>query len=195
MSLLNRVRGVSVSLIKQEKLAYVSALTALAIILRFFELPFPLLTWLKYDASGVPLAVLAFQGYRLLAYSLPIYYIVSVALGADVVGMGMKVLAEASTIVPLIYLYKKYRSRRMMEIVLPVTGATAGRVVVMHLFNVIVTPLWLVYSYGMSYEAAQSYVYSVILLIDVFNLTIAIPVSLASILVLKRLLKTGTVHG
>ncbi|MEM1634800.1 MAG: hypothetical protein QW562_03980 [Thermosphaera sp.] len=183
------------SLIKQEKLAYVSALTALAIILRFFELPFPLLTWLKYDASGVPLAVLAFQGYRLLAYSLPIYYIVSVALGADVVGMGMKVLAEASTIVPLIYLYKKYRSRRMMEIVLPVTGATAGRVVVMHLFNVIVTPLWLVYSYGMSYEAAQSYVYSVILLIDVFNLTIAIPVSLASILVLKRLLKTGTVHG
>ncbi|MEM4947584.1 MAG: hypothetical protein QXH05_05500, partial [Thermosphaera sp.] len=74
-------------------------------------------------------------------------------------------------------------------------GATAGRVVVMHLFNVIVTPLWLVYSYGMSYEAAQSYVYSVILLIDVFNLTIAIPVSLASILVLKRLLKTGTVHG
>ncbi len=182
------------SQVRHKTIAYVSTLTALAIVLRFLEIPFPLLTWLKYDASGVPLAILAYMGWGLLAYSLPVYYLVSVALGADFMGMVMKVIAEASTIIPLTYLYRRLRSRRKLAIP-AATGTTAlSRVLVMHLFNILITPYWLVYSYGMSYDSALSYVYSVVLLIDVFNLTIAVPISLAALYVIEYLLKTGILH-
>ncbi len=182
------------SQVRYKTIAYISTLTALAVILRFLEIPFPLLTWLKYDASGVPLAILGYMGWGLLAYSLPVYYLVSVALGADFMGMVMKVVAEASTIIPLIYLYRKFRSRRRLAIPASTGVAALSRVSVMHLFNIIVTPYWLVYSYGMSYESALSYVYSIVILIDVFNLTIAMPISLAAIYVVEYLLKTGILY-
>lgn len=179
---------------RYKTIAYVSTLTALAVLLRFFEIPYPLLTWLKYDASGVPLAILAYMGWSLLAYSLPAYYLVSVALGADFMGMAMKVVAEASTIIPLVYSYRRLKTRRKLAVSLSTGAAALSRVVVMHLFNVLITPYWLVYSYGMDYETALSYVYSIVLLIDVFNLTIAVPVSLAAIYVAEYLLKTGILH-
>ncbi|MGB9828392.1 MAG: hypothetical protein ACPLSM_07735, partial [Thermosphaera sp.] len=90
--------------------------------------------------------------------------------------------------------YRKFRSRRRLAIPASTGVAALSRVSVMHLFNIIVTPYWLVYSYGMSYESALSYVYSIVILIDVFNLTIAMPISLAAIYVVEYLLKTGILY-
>ncbi|MEM0199518.1 MAG: hypothetical protein QXX72_04480, partial [Desulfurococcaceae archaeon] len=65
----------------------VAALTALAVILRFFELPYPPAPFLKYDASGVPLAVIAFMNLRAAYSVLPIYFTIPVALGTNSIGM------------------------------------------------------------------------------------------------------------
>lgn len=101
--------------------SYTAGLTALAIVLklRYFEIPYPPAPFLKYDVSGVPLASIMFLSPPSIVPALIVYYIVHMALGADIIGMSMKCLAELSTISPLVVLYKrlKHSSKRVYIIV------------------------------------------------------------------------------
>lgn len=153
------------------KIAYVSSLTALAIVLRFFEVPYPLLPFLKYDISGAPLALLALGSIKYALAALPAYYIIPIAMGSDAIGMTMKVAAEASTFIPLAILIRKFAKREWAAL----TIASLSRSITMSLLNLLVTPYWLLMAGWLkSYEAAMNYTMAVLPHIFVFNLTIAI---------------------
>ncbi|MEM4977067.1 MAG: hypothetical protein QXT64_07080 [Desulfurococcaceae archaeon] len=173
----------------------VAALTALAVILRFFELPYPPAPFLKYDASGVPLAVIAFMNLRAAYSVLPIYFTIPVALGTNSIGMAMKCLAELSTFTPLALTFRKLHGKRSDATMIAVAVATVSRVAIMSLANYLVTPHWLLFvkypgieSFEQAYEFTVSFVlpHSVI-----FNLTIALIVSPLSIRVYRVLTRTG----
>lgn len=153
------------------KIAYISSLTALAVVLRFFEIPYPLLPFLKYDISGAPLALLAFGSIKYALAALPAYYIIPIAMGSDAVGMMMKVVAETSTFIPLAFFVKKFAKREWAAIAI----SSLSRSITMSALNLLVTPYWLLMAGWMkSYEAALSYTIAVLPHIFVFNLTIAI---------------------
>jgi hypothetical protein len=57
------------------ELAYLLLFTALAIILHIFQFPFPLATFLAYDLSGIPIAMLTLINVRLGVSSLPIFWL------------------------------------------------------------------------------------------------------------------------
>ncbi|MEM0105401.1 MAG: hypothetical protein QXS42_02235 [Zestosphaera sp.] len=173
------------SLSELSRVAYVASYTTLAIILRFFELPFPPAPFLKYDIAGVPLALLAFNSLRSSLIALPAFFLVSVILGADPVGMIMKVTAEVATYVPLVILYRRFSSRSIgPATALSVGVATASRTLAMCLLNLLVTPYWLMMAYPnyfTSFEIAWSYTLYYLPWITVFNASLAVAVALLSI--------------
>ncbi|MEM2077120.1 MAG: hypothetical protein QXV03_05525, partial [Sulfolobales archaeon] len=67
-----------------------AALTALSLVLFLFKFPYPPAPFLKFDAMGIPLAVLALYSLRALLSVTPIIYIGLQLLGADFIGAGMK---------------------------------------------------------------------------------------------------------
>lgn len=176
---------------KYRALSLVSGLLALAVVLKFFEIPYPPAPFLKYDVSGVPLTVIAYYSLKYAFSSLPVFYIIPVLFGLDVVGMAMKCLAETSTFTPLVLVYKKRASRlsEKWRAGLAVAAASLTRVVAMSIANYIVTPHWLVWSYKMSYEEAYALTLYYMPHIVLFNFTIALiiaPLSLAVIAILRR---------
>ena len=176
---------------KYRALSLVSGLLALALVLKFFEIPYPPAPFLKYDVSGVPLAVIAYYSLKYAFSSLPVFYVIPVLFGSDVVGMAMKCLAEASTFTPLVLVYKKGASRlsEKWRAGLAVAAASLTRVVVMSIANYTVTPHWLVWSYKMSYEKAYELTLYYMPHIALFNFTIALivaPLSLAVMAVMRR---------
>ena len=180
----------TVTIEKYRGLVLVVGLLALAVVLKFFEIPYPPAPFLKYDVSGVPLAVIAYYSLKYAISSLPVYYIIPVLFGSDVVGMAMKCLAETSTFTPLTLLYK--RAGRLGEVwrsVLVTAVSALSRVVVMSIANYIVTPHWLVWTYKMPYKEAYTLTLVYMPHIVIFNLTIVLiiaPLSLTCITILRR---------
>ena len=158
-----------VELLSLRRLAYVASLTALAIVLRFFEIPYPFAPFLKYDVSGVPLALLALGSIRYSLTAIPAYYLVPVALGSDAIGMAMKVVAEASTFTPL-----SISARKTGKHWVAVAAATTCRSIVMALLNLLITPYWgLMAGWFKTYESALSYTIAIMPHIIFFNSSIA----------------------
>lgn len=178
------------------RLSYVAGLTALAIILklRTFEIPYPPVPFLKYDISGVPLASIMLLSRSALLPAIAVYYSIHVALlGADSIGMAMKCLAELSTIVPLVLIYKKIRSKSRSS-VFGVIVATVSRAVSMIAANLVVTPYWLLIAdWAPDYATALNITYALIPHIALFNITIGLVVSGLSIAVFNVLEKTGLI--
>ncbi|MEM4718193.1 MAG: hypothetical protein QXE81_05485 [Desulfurococcaceae archaeon] len=175
--------------------SYVAGLTALAIVLklRYFEIPYPPAPFLKYDVSGVPLASIMFLMPKSIVPALLIYYIIHVALGADLIGMAMKCLAELSTITPLVMLYRRLtRYSRQFHVHILVSISVISRVITMLIANIIVTPHWmLIARWASTYEEALRKTFALIPHIILFNATLGIIISLISIMVFDVLKKTG----
>lgn len=169
-----------------------AGLVSVAIILvRYFKIPYPFVVFLEYDVSGVPLGVLALISLRLAVSSLPVYYVVPVALGSDLIGMAMKCLAEASTFTPLALVARKLGLHKGKSIlVLSVLASAASRVLVMSLANYFVTPHWLVWAgWIKDYEKAYTITLTYLPHVAFFNLTVALivtPLALVAYQVLKR---------
>lgn len=172
----------------------VAGLTALAVVLKFFEIPYPPAPFLKYDVSGIPLALISFASLKYALGVLPIYYVIPVAVGTDPIGMAMKCLAEASTFVPLTLTYRgvsKTLHMRRIGLVAVVT-ASLSRIVVMSLANYIVTPYWLLWAgWFKELEAARAMVIVYLPHIAVFNLTLALLVTSISITTYAILKRSG----
>lgn len=172
--------------------SYLAGLIALAVVLKVFEIPYPPAPFLKYDASGIPLALMAFISLRYALGLLPLYYIASVAVGFDLIGMAMKCLSEASTFAPLVLIHRACLNRLSAKYAgaLAIATASVSRVAVMSLANYIVTPYWLILAKWVSdLEEAKKIVVFYIPHIALFNLTLALivaPVSISVYEILKR---------
>ena len=174
--------------------SYLAGLIALAVVLKVFEIPYPPAPFLKYDASGIPLALTAFISLKYAFGLLPLYYIASVAVGFDPIGMVMKCLSEASTFAPLVLAYGTCSNRLSAKYAgaLAVATASVSRVATMSLANYIVTPYWLVLAKWVSeLEEARKIVIFYIPHIALFNLTLALIVASASISVYEILKRSG----
>jgi hypothetical protein len=153
---------------------------------------------LKYDASGIPLALMAFISLKYAFGLLPLYYIASLTVGAnlgfDPIGMAMKCLSEASTFALLVLTYRACSNRLSAKYAgaLAVATASASRVATMSLANYIITPYWLVLAKWVSeLEEARKIVIFYIPHIALFNLTLALIVASASISVYEILKRSG----
>jgi riboflavin transporter FmnP len=179
-------------------MSYLAGLIALAVVLKVFEVPYPPAPFLKYDASGIPLALTAFISLKYAFGLLPLYYIASLAVGAslgfDPIGMAMKCLSEASTFAPLVLAYRTCSNRLSAKYAGALAIATASvlRVATMSLANYIVTPYWLVWAKWVSeLEEAKKIVVFYIPHIALFNLTLALIVAPTSISVYEILKRSG----
>ncbi len=172
----------SIELSSLRRFAYVSSLTALAVVLRFFEIPYPLAPFLKYDISGVPLALLALGSIRYALMAVPAYYLVPIALGSDAIGMAMKVVAEASTFTPL----SLFARRAVKRFWVAVAVALLCRSAVMMMLNLFITPYWgLMAGWFKTYESALKYTLAIMPHVFVFNSTIALIVCALAIITFK----------
>lgn len=177
---------------------YVSSLTALAIVLKFkfFEIPYPPANFLKYDLSGVPLAIIAFMSFKYVPGSLLLYFLVHLAIGAgtigaDPIGMAMKCLAELSTFTPLVLTYKKVKDERMGS-ALAILFAVISRTVVMVAANYAITPYWLLWM-KWAVDLQDAYMKTLLVLphIALFNATLALVVSALALVVYRVLRRSG----
>jgi riboflavin transporter FmnP len=173
-----------------------AGLTALAIVLklRVFEIPYPPAPFLKYDLSGVPLAILAYMSLRAFPVSLLVYFLVNVLMSPDPagvpIGMSMKVLAEISTLLPLVLALNLARK----GVVVGTIAGIVSRVLVMSLANYLVAPHWLVMArWVKTYEEAYKWTISIMPHIAVFNATLAVPVCLLTVVALRVLKSSGLV--
>lgn len=169
----------------------VAGLLALAIVLRFFEIPYPLAPFLKYDVSGVPLVLISLMSLRYALSSLPLYYVIPVAMGSDPVGMAMKCLAEASTFTPLALMCKKSKYPLTKKIsLMAALIASLTRIGVMSLANYIITPYWLLWAgWIKDLEKARMMTLGYLPHVAIFNLTLALivaSISMTAYTVLKR---------
>jgi riboflavin transporter FmnP len=178
--------------------SYLAGLIALAVVLKVFEVPYPPAPFLKYDASGIPLALMAFISLKYVFGLLPLYYIASLAVGAslgfDPIGMAMKCLSEASTFAPLVLTYRACSNRLSAKYAgaLAIATASISRAATMSLANYIVTPCWLVWAKWVSdLEEAKKIVIFYIPHIVLFNLTLALILAPTSISVYEILKRSG----
>lgn len=174
-------------------------LTALAIVLKLkvFEIPYPPAPFLKYDLSGIPLAIIAFMSLKAYPASLFVYFLVHALMTADPAGlpidMAMKALAELSTSVPIAIALKK-KELGKTGVVLATIGAVVSRVALMTLMTLLVGPYWLVMArWTKTYEQAYQYALLLIPHIVVFNATLALIVAFFTVLTLKRLKSSGMI--
>jgi len=147
------------------ELAMSAVLLALSIVLHFFKLPYPPAPFLKFDGVGIPLAVLALYSLRASVTVLPLVFVGLILLGADIVGAAMKVLAELTTFLPLVFLYNR-RLDRMSLIIPPVIASRAAS---MAILNLIVSPYWLSLTYGWNYEKSFSATIALLPHVALFN--------------------------
>ncbi len=174
-----------------------ATLTALALVLHLFKLPYPPAPFLKFDGTGIPLAVLALYSLRASAAALPVVFVGLQLMGADFVGAGMKVIAEASTFLPLVYAYRRlYQRRGLAHRLLPVALGMVSRALAMMLCNYLVAPYWLVLTYGFSFEKAYAATVALLPHVAVFNLVTASYVGALSVEVFRVVSKTfGALPG
>jgi riboflavin transporter FmnP len=178
---------------KTSQLAGTALLAALVIVLDYalkfsgLKIPFPWMPSLKFDFTGIPVAL------SLLMYGLPsalttslVAFVAILVRSGDVVGASMKFVAEFSTVLGLalgLKLTKRFTSNVQKGVGL-VLGI-AFRIIVMSLANIIVLPNF----YGITVAVA----YGMIPLIAAFNVVSgAITILLGAFLneAVKRRFKT-----
>lgn len=182
----------SVSLTGSQTLVYVASLTALAVVLklRSFEIPYPPAPFLKYDISGIPLALIAFMSLKYAPMLLVVYFVLHLLMGADPVGMTMKCVAEASTFVPLVLIRKKSDSKKVDA--LAVSCAVISRTAVMAAMNYAVTPYWLLWvRWAKTLQDAYTKTLALMPHIAIFNATLALIIAPLSLLICNVLKKAG----
>jgi len=170
----------------------VAGLTALAIVLklRFFEIPYPAFPALKYDLSGVPLAVVAYFSLKSYIVSLLVFFIVNITW-ADPIGMIMKVLAEASTGIPLAIIARKRREQRVWELT-GILVSTLSRIALMTILNLLVTPHWLLMAkWAKNYGEAFTFTLMIIPHVVLFNASLGVIVSTIALAAIRVLRKAG----
>ncbi|MCS7099976.1 MAG: hypothetical protein RMH84_06330 [Sulfolobales archaeon] len=179
------------------ELSTASALTALSLVLHIFKFPYPPAPFLKFDGVGIPLAVLALYSWRTSLAVLPVIFIGLHLMGADFVGASMKIAAEASTFIPLslLYSYLCLRRAHVKYYAVPVVIGAISRILVMSLLNYIITPHWLVLTYGWTYDRAYSVTIALLPHIAVFNAIAASYVGALSIGVFRVVSKTLGIGG
>jgi riboflavin transporter FmnP len=121
-------------------------------------IPFPLLPYLKFDFSEIPVTISFFLiGPQYALLSTAIYWVVLTIRAGDILGPAMKGAAVASMIIGL-WAASKVTSRDKSKSVKPLitSGLIIGillRVVVMSLFNyavlTVIAPFWLDYAAGL----------------------------------------------
>jgi riboflavin transporter FmnP len=184
----------ALNIARLKTMSHLTGLIALAVVLKVFELPYPPAPFLKYDISGIPVALIAFISLKYALGLLPLYYIVPVTLGFDVIGMAMKCLSEASTFAPLALIYRTFskRASRGTFTALAIAMASLSRVVMMSLANYVITPYWLVWAGWMKgLNEAEAFVITYMPHIAFFNLTLALIVAPTSIMVYEILKRSG----
>ncbi|MEM0005630.1 MAG: hypothetical protein QXJ95_03885 [Ignisphaera sp.] len=172
---------------KSWKIAVIAGLIGSAIVLHIFKIPYPPATFLKFDLCGIPLMVSAFIALiETTVLGLPVFYLGIFALGGamDPIGPSMKVLAELSTFLPVVAMYRRVKpSTAGLRSLLPLVAiAAVSRVSVMCLINLAVTPYWLqIMGWVKSWEQAWSFTIFILPHIAVFNTVAAVYVALLSI--------------
>jgi len=171
----------------------VAGLTALAIVLKlkFFEIPYPAFPVLKYDLSGVPLAIIAYLSLKTYMASILVFLVVSIAMGLDPIGMAMKVLAESSTCIPLVIITRGKQVERRWEFRV-VAVSTLVRVASMTILNLIVTPHWLLIArWAKNYDEAFALTLGLLPHVWIFNASIGLIVSTMAVETIRVLRKAG----
>lgn len=174
-----------------KKISLVTGMIALAIILKFYEIPHPLASYLKYDASEIPLTILSILSIKYALSALPIYYLIPVLAGFDPIGMFMKTVASLSTFIPLTIIFRRFKESTVGA-VLSITSSVLSRVAVMIFLNLTVTPFWLVFA-GWEKDLESAWVavlYLYLPQIIVFNAILGFIVASSSIGIFRVVRKT-----
>jgi len=174
------------------RISLTASLTAIAIVLHIFKIPFPIAPFLKFDATGIPLAVIALYSAADAAIASLVVLPGIVALGADIIGASMKVLAEFSTFVPLASIYSLLHNKlhRKNLYIVAIIVSLASRIGVMSLANYIITPYWIVMAYSLPYDEAYSFTLMYLPAIAIFNAIIVlyvVPIALSLYRVIESL--------
>ncbi len=161
------------------RISLTASLTAIAIVLHIFKIPFPLAPFLKFDATGIPLAVIALYSVVDAAIASLVLLPSLMALGADVVGASMKVLAEFSTFVPIAAIYSILHDKFTMKklYIVTIIVSMISRVGIMSLANYLITPYWLVMTYAMPYDKAYRFTLIYLPYIVIFNAIVVLYVT------------------
>jgi len=179
--------------LKIVRIALTSSLAAIAIPLWFFKIPYPLATFLKFDLVGVPYAVATLISTLLALALTPVHFLVFLYFSPDVIAISMKIVAEISTAIPLALSYRKFEKKLDSNKASLIAFAIAmvSRVTVMNIFNYLVAPYWLVWTYRWGFEAAYNWTISFLLpAVSGFNaicVAYIAPLSLAIYRIIKRL--------
>ncbi len=161
--------------------------SALAVMLTMINItiPFPLLPYLKFDFSEIPVTIAFFLvGPRYALLSTAIYWIVLTIRAGDILGPAMKGAAVASMIIGLWVASKVTKGGKSNGVKSLITsGLVIGillRVVVMSVFNyavfTIIAPFWLDYAtglvaaLGLPTTSTSSTILWVLLLTGLYNL-------------------------
>lgn len=177
------------------EIALLAIFSGLSIMLHIFQWPYPLATFLKFDLAGVPIAVLTLLNMRLGLISLLIFWIGSVALTTDptkVIGPTMKVVAEASTALPLALAIKALGKalKNQYASLAAFTVSLISRVSITTLLNYLVTPYWLVWAGWLeSFEAAYKLTLAYLPAIALFNAIVVCYVASLSLSIFATLKK------
>jgi riboflavin transporter FmnP len=197
---LKKPKRESQSIASSIELAYLLLFTALAIILHIFQFPFPLATFLTYDLSGIPIAILMLISLRLGTSSLPIFWLGAVYLAKDptrIIGPSMKVVAEAFTAIPLAIVFKKLSKTHSFTkaSIAAFIMALISRVGAMLLLNYLVTPYWLLWAGWMkTFETAYDFTMKCLPYIAIFNATVVcyvVPITLGAWKTIRRLIASN----
>lgn len=178
--------------------ALMLAFTALAILLHLFKYPYPLASFLKYDLSEVPLALLILLDLKLGLAAQPIFWLGLVLLTDDptkVIGPTMKLLAMLSTVMPLLSTVKRFKTENALvlhHVAIATALAIICRVAVMTLMNYLVVPYWALWARWVK-SIEQGYYMALAILphIALFNATVAlyvVPLTLISWRIAKKLI-------
>ena len=174
------------------RVALAGVLVSLAIVLHIPRMPFPPAPFLKFDGVGIPLAVLALHSVPLSVATAPILFLAVQALGADIVGAGMKVLAELSTFIPLALAYRRLGGEGLTSYVASACSAVVSRVAVMTLANYLIAPHWILMAgWAKTYEEAYAMTLAYLPWIAIFNAIVALyvaPLALAAFKVLRKVI-------
>jgi len=181
------------------RIAVIAGLIASAIVLHLFKIPYPLATFLKFDLSGVPLAIAAFITLiGTTVFGLPVFYLGVFALGGamDLIGPAMKVLAELSTYLPLVAIYRRSESftKSLKGLVFILLIVVISRPAVMCLVNLAVTPYWLqIVGWVKRWEEAWNYTLFILPHIAIFNAIAATYIVLLSLPLIRIAKAMGVV--
>lgn len=153
-------------------IALCAIFSALAVMLTMVNItiPFPLLPYLKFDFSEIPVTMAFFLiGPQYALLSTAIYWIVLTIRAGDILGPAMKGAAVASMIIGLWVASKVTKGNKAKDVKSLITsGLAIGgllRVVMLSMFNYAVltyiAPFWLDYATGLGSHAGAAHQLSV----------------------------------